>query len=99
MGLPITARCDTVWIQTSDCSDTSSIEMHCLRPLLHSDSTAQCTIIIYWEHQIQVNFIGEREKKGDRVFLSSVLCNDNDIIDMNNAMSGWPSLIQYSIQQ
>ena len=33
MGLPITAGCDTARDQTRVCSDTSSTEMQCLRPL------------------------------------------------------------------
>jgi hypothetical protein len=35
MGLPITARCDTAWIRTRDCSDASCTEMQCLRSLCH----------------------------------------------------------------
>jgi hypothetical protein len=37
MGLPITAECDTAWIQTRDCSDASCTEMQCFRPLHHSE--------------------------------------------------------------
>jgi hypothetical protein len=33
MGLPIMASCDTAWNQTRVCSDTSSTEMQCIRPL------------------------------------------------------------------
>ena len=36
MGLPIMAGCDTAWNQTRVCSDASSTEMQCLRPLRHS---------------------------------------------------------------
>ena len=35
-GLPITAGCDTAWIQTRYYSDTSCTEMQFLRPLCHS---------------------------------------------------------------
>ena len=34
--LPITASCDTAWIQTRDRSDASCTEMQCLRPPCHS---------------------------------------------------------------
>ena len=33
IGLPITAKCDTAWIQSMDCSDASCTEMQYLRPL------------------------------------------------------------------
>jgi hypothetical protein len=36
MGLSITAECDTAWIRTMDCCDTSCTEMQCLRQLHHS---------------------------------------------------------------
>jgi hypothetical protein len=36
MVLPITAVCDTAWNWTKVCSDASSTEMQCLRPLHHS---------------------------------------------------------------
>ena len=36
MGLSITAGCDTAWIQTRDCSDTSCNDMQRLRSLRHS---------------------------------------------------------------
>ena len=35
-GHPITAGCDTAWDRTRVCSDTSSTEMQCLKPQLHS---------------------------------------------------------------
>ena len=41
MGILITARCDTAWSQTRDCSDTSCTEMQCLRPLRHSGALFQ----------------------------------------------------------
>ena len=56
MGLRITARCDTAWIGTRDCSDISCTEMQCLRPLRHAGarvdmytnsgtlSTGTCTV-------------------------------------------------------
>ena len=36
MGLPIMAGCDSAWNRTRVCSDASSTELQCLRPLLHS---------------------------------------------------------------
>ncbi|KAM9407695.1 uncharacterized protein ACWYII_027526 isoform 1-T2 [Salvelinus alpinus] len=36
MGLPITASCDLAWNRTRVCSDASSTEMECLRPLSNS---------------------------------------------------------------
>ena len=50
MGFPITDRCDTAWIWTRDCSDTSCTEMQCLRPLRHSGalySTLQYLMLLY----------------------------------------------------
>jgi hypothetical protein len=35
MGLPITAGCDSLDLNQVVCSDTSSAEMQCLRPLHH----------------------------------------------------------------
>ena len=35
MGLPIMSDCDTAWNRTRVCSDASSTEIQCLRPLRH----------------------------------------------------------------
>ena len=48
MGLPITASCDAAWNRTRVCSDTSSTEMQCLRPLLPSGAQHQWYSLSWW---------------------------------------------------
>ena len=46
MGLPITAGSDTEWNQTRVCSDSSSTEMQCLRPLPQSGALLLYMVVI-----------------------------------------------------
>uniref|UniRef100_A0A674BYQ5 Nfe2 like bZIP transcription factor 2a n=2 Tax=Salmo trutta TaxID=8032 RepID=A0A674BYQ5_SALTR len=52
MGLPITDGYDTAWNQTKVCSDASSTEMQCLRPLRHSGDID--LIDILWRQDIDL---------------------------------------------
>ena len=49
MGLPITAGCDTAQDLTRVCSDTSSTEMQCLRPLRQSGALLASPVVIFTE--------------------------------------------------
>ena len=53
MGLSITAGCYTARNQTRVCSDASSTEMQCLRPLCHSGEMLEKKNVLY--QKIQLN--------------------------------------------
>ena len=57
MELPTTAGCDTAQDRTRVCSDSSSTEMQCLRPLCHSGGTQQGSRCLSQWHGICVLYV------------------------------------------